>query len=382
MLAITVADDGAGADIDRLRQKIIDKQLATADLVNAMPESQLLKFLFAPGFSTATKVTEVSGRGVGLDVVQNVIREVGGTLRAVSQPGKGMSFHLQLPLTLSVMRALLVEVAGEPYAFPLARVDQVVTVPLEEIAVRDDRRSFLLDGQSIAVVPASQVWQLPESEVSANPLPVVVISDDDARYGVAVDAFLGERDIVVRPLDARLGRVPGIGAAALLQDGSPALIVDIEDLARSVDTLLIGGQGHDVPRSASDRSPTPRKRVLVVDDSTTMRTVARDILARNGYEVDVAEDGMEGWDAIRLGHYDLLVTDVEMPRMNGLQLVSLVKHEPWLLSTPVLIVSGNEREEDRRLGLAAGASDYLTKSSFREETFVHVVVNLIGEADG
>jgi two-component system sensor histidine kinase and response regulator WspE len=383
MLSLIVSDDGRGVDVERLRQKIIDKQLATAEAASALPDNQLLKFLFVPGFSTAEAVTEVSGRGVGLDVVQNMVREVGGELRAVSQAGKGMSFNLQLPLTLSIMRALIVDVAGEPYAFSLAHIEQVMTVPQAEIAVREDRSFFVLDGQDISLVSAHHVWQLPDPEVSANPLPVVILSNGDSRYAVAVDALLGESDIIVRPLDARLGRVPGISAAAFLRDGSPALIVDVEDLLRSIVALLGEGHALEVPRPAmDDRVAVARKRVLVVDDSETMRTVERDILARHGYEVDVAEDGMEGWDAIRLGHYDLLVTDVEMPRMNGLQLVSLVRHEPWLLSTPVLMVSGNEREEDRRLGLAAGANDYLTKSSFREETFVHVVINLIGEADG
>ncbi len=382
MLSITVSDDGRGVDVDRLRQKIVEKQLATAEVVSALPEDQLLKFLFVPGFSTATAVTEVSGRGVGLDVVQNMVREIGGGLRVVSQAGKGMSFYLQLPLTLSIMRALLVEVAGEPYAFPLARIEEVITIPQAEIATRDDRLFFVFDGQDVGLVSAHDVWHLPAPETPANPLPVVVVGDGASLYGVAVDTFLGESDIVVRPLDSRLGRVPGIAAAALLRDGSPVLIVDTEDLVRSIVALRGEVPTLDLPQPVDSRRPAVRKRVLVVDDSEVMRTVERDILARCGYEIDVAEDGLEGWDALRLGDYDLVVTDVEMPRMNGIQLVSLVRQEPRLLSLPVLIVSGNEREEDRRLGLAAGANDYLTKSSFREETFVHVVSNLIGEADG
>lgn len=382
MLAITISDDGQGADMVRLRQKVIEKQLAPAEVVGSLAEDQLLRFLFVPGFSTSQQVTEISGRGVGLDIVQNMIREVGGGLRAVSQAGKGMWFHLQLPLTLSILRALMVEVAGEPYAFPLARIDQVITVPQAEIALKADRRSFFVDGQAVSLVPAHQVWQLPAPEATADPLPVILLSSGGSRYGVSVDTFLGESDLIVRPLDERLGRVPGISAAALLKDGAPVLIADVEDLVGSIATLLGEEARTEVVPLAPSRPPTVRKRILVVEDTAAMRTVERDILTRHGYEVDVAEDGMEGWDAIRLGRYDLLVSDVEMPRMDGIKLVSLVKQEPRLLSLPVLIVSGNEREEDRRLGLAAGANDYLTKSSFREETFVHVVEGLIGAADG
>jgi two-component system sensor histidine kinase and response regulator WspE len=276
----------------------------------------------------------------------------------------------------------MVEVAGEPYAFPLARIDQIITVPQAEIAVKADRRSFFLDGQAVSLVPAHLIWQLPASEATADPLPVVVISSGASRYGVSVDTFLGESALIVRPLDERLGRVPGISAAALSKDGAPVLIADVEDLVRSVAALLGEEARAEVVPLVTSRPPPVRKRILVVDDMAAMRTVERDILTRHGYEVDVAEDGVEGWDAVRLGHYDLLVSDVEMPRMDGIKLVSLVKQEPRLLSLPVLIVSGNEREEDRRLGLAAGANDYLTKSNFREETFVHVVEGLIGAAEG
>jgi two-component system sensor histidine kinase and response regulator WspE len=381
MLAITISDDGQGADMARLRQKVIEKQLAPSEVVTSLAEDQLLRFLFVPGFSTSQQVTEISGRGVGLDIVQNMVREVGGGLRAVSQAGKGMWFHLQLPLTLSILRALMVEVAGEPYAFPLARIDQVLTVPQAEIAHKTDRRSFFMDGQAISLVPAHQVWQLPAPETTADPLPVIILSSGASRYGIAVDTFLGESDLIVRPLDERLGRVPGISAAALLKDGAPVLIADVEDLVRSVAALLGEEARTEVVPLATSRPRSVRKRILVVEDTAAMRTVERDILTRHGYEVDVAEDGVEGWDAIRLGRYDLLVSDVEMPRMDGIKLVSLVKQEPRLLSLPVLIVSGNEREEDRRLGLAAGANDYLTKSSFREETFIHVVEGLIGAVD-
>src|SRR5262245_58126699 len=335
-LSLLVSDDGRGIDVEQLRQAIIDKQLTTAEIARTLPDHQLLKFLFVPGFSTAEKVTEVSGRGVGLDVVQNMVREVGGELRAVSEAGKGMSFQLQLPLTLSIMRALIVEVAGEPYAFPLAQVEQVMTVPRAEIAVEGERAFFILDGQNVRLVSAQQVWQLADPKRAADPLPVVIIGTGAARHGVSVDTLLGESDIIVRPLDARLGRVPGVSAAAFLRDGSPALIVDVEDLLQSIVTLLGEEPTVEVPRLAvNGRMSVARKRILLVEDSETMRTVERNILVRHGYEVDVAEDGMEGWDAIRLGHYDLLISDVEMPRMNGLKLVSLVKQEPRLQSTPV-----------------------------------------------
>ena len=162
MLSITVSDDGRGVELEHLRQKIISTQLTTADMATALTEVELMEFLFLPAFSTKESVTEISGRGVGLDVVHEMAREVGGTVRAVSEPGQGMHFYLQLPLTLSVLRTLVVEIAGEPYAFPLARIDRALMLPKDDIDVVAGRQYFTIDGQHIGLVSAHQV-ELQES---------------------------------------------------------------------------------------------------------------------------------------------------------------------------------------------------------------------------
>jgi two-component system sensor histidine kinase and response regulator WspE len=195
-----------------------------------------------------------------------------------------------------------------------------------------------------------------------------------------VDRFLGERELVVRPLDARLGKVKDIAAAALMEDGSPVLIVDVEDLRRSVEKLISTGGLSKLACAADTRTGKARKRVLVVDDSLTVRELERKLLDSRGYEIEVAVNGMEGWNAVRTGNFDLVVTDIDMPRMDGIELVSLIRKDPNLKSLPVMIVSYKDREEDRRRGLEAGADYYLTKSSFHDETLVRAVIDLIGEA--
>jgi two-component system sensor histidine kinase and response regulator WspE len=193
---------------------------------------------------------------------------------------------------------------------------------------------------------------------------------------LAVDRFIGEFEMVVRPLDARLGKVPSISAAALMDDGSPVLIVDVEDLARSVETLLHGGRLRGLGRTKATQ--VAQKRILVVDDSVTVREVQRSLLRNRGYLVEVAVDGMDGWNALRAGAYDLTITDVDMPRMTGIELVSKIKGDPKLHALPVIIVSYKDREEDRMRGLDAGADRYLTKSSFHDETLISAVEELIG----
>ncbi|MEH2037396.1 hybrid sensor histidine kinase/response regulator [Nostoc sp.] len=380
MLFITVADDGRGIDIEFLRQAVISKQLTNPEMAAQLTEVELMEFLFLPGFSTTQTVTEISGRGVGLDIAHSTVREVGGTLRAISVLGRGMTFYLQLPLTLSVIRTLLVEIAGEPYAFGLTRIEEVLILSKSKIAVSENRPFFTINNQPVELILASQVLELASPAVNIESLSVIVISDRLNRYGLVVDRFLGECNLVVRPLDPRLGKVPNISAAALMDDGSPVLIVDVEDLVRSIAKVFSSGQLSQVNQSAHQAVTKTYKRVLVVDDSITVREMERKLLENNGYKAEVAVNGIDGWNAIRSGDYDLVVTDIDMPRMNGFELTSQIKTHAKLKQIPVIIVSYKDREEDRLQGLEAGADYYLTKSSFHDDTLLKAVIDLIGEA--
>jgi two-component system sensor histidine kinase and response regulator WspE len=379
MLHITLADDGRGIAVERLRELAVARGLVARAVADHLSELELLEFLFLPGFSTKEKVSELSGRGVGLDVVQSMVKAVGGSVRVATQPGRQTVFTLQLPITMSVIRALLVDIGGEPYAFPLTRIDQIVFCSHADIRTVEGRQYFDRDGVSIGLVLAAQILET-EATQPPDPMPVVVLSDRGQQFGMIVDAFLGERDLEVRPLDPRLGKVPDINSASLLENGNPVLIVDVEDLVRSIDNVLMGRRLSRIEFEKLAEQARQRKRILVVDDSITVRELERHLLQARGYAVDVAVDGMDGWNAIRSAHYDLVVTDVDMPRMDGIGLVSLIKADPARREIPVVIVSYKDREEDRLRGLDAGANRYLTKSSFHDTTFVDTIIDLIGEA--
>ena len=378
MLAISISDDGRGMDLEQLRQKVVNKNLVTKEMATQLSDAELMEFIFLPGFSTAKQVTEISGRGVGLDIAKSMAQEVGGTVRAVSQPGKGMSFHFQLPLTLSVVRTLLVEISGRPYAVPLARIEQIITVDEESICDVENRQYFTMNQQNIGLIAASQVLELPEAEPKTGAMSVVVVSDQSNIYGLVVDKFLGERDLVVRPLDPRLGKVRDISATSLLEDGSPVLIVDVSDMVRTIDAILNAGRISKVGSENVEEIVNQRKKILVVDDSITVREMERKLLENRGYSVDIAVNGMEGWNAVRANHYHLVISDIDMPRMNGIELVQNIKSHSRLHSLPVIIMSYRDRQEDRIQGLEAGADYYLTKSSFHDDTLIEAVANLIG----
>jgi two-component system sensor histidine kinase and response regulator WspE len=381
MLLIEVSDDGRGIDPETIRRAVIAKQLTTPEVAADLTEPELIEFLFLPGFTMKETVTEISGRGVGLDVVQTMIKEAGGGVRITSQPGKGTMISLQLPLTLSVLRTLLVEIGGEPYAFPLARITSAMKVPREQIESIEGRQHFRFGDQQVGLVPAHQILGVAESSCLNGELPVIVLGDKTNRYGIVTDRFLGERELVVRTLDPRLGKIKDISAAALMPDQSPVLIVDVDDMIRSIENLVSGGRIAHVARSGAAAAAKKRKRVLVVDDSLTVRELERKLIDSKGYEVEVAVDGMDGWNAVRTGNYDLVVTDVDMPRLDGIELVNLIKKDPRLNTLPVMIVSYKDREEDRRRGLEAGADYYLTKGSFHDETLLRALADLIGEAE-
>lgn len=379
LLLLELSDDGAGVDFEVLRACVVERQLVAADMAPRLSAEELLAFLFLPGFSLRKQVTEISGRGVGLDAVQHTVRALRGNMRLEAQPGSGARFSLQVPLTLSVVRSLVVQVGGEAYAFPLAHIERMLMLSPDDIDLLQGRQHFWHDGRHVGLVAASQILQCaPEGDGAS--IPVVVVRDNDMPYGITVERFLGEHTLNVMPLDARLGKIADVAAGALLDDGRPVLILDVEDMLRSIEKLLDTGTVGRIDAPARRADQRARKRVLVVDDSLTVRELQRKLLQHRGYDVAVAVDGMDGWHALRSSHFDLLISDIDMPRMDGIELVTLVRRDKRLQSLPVMVVSYKDREEDRRRGLDAGADYYLAKASFHDEALLDAVVTLIGEA--
>ena len=308
-----------------------------------------------------------------------MVKQVRGTVRILTQAGQGTRFLLQLPLTLSVVRSLLVEIGGAPYALPLAHVGSTLMLKTGDIELLEGRQHFAWQGRRVGLASGQQILHPGPPLARGARVPVVVIGDQEATVGLTVDRFLGEHMLVVQPLDTRLGKVKDIASGAVMEDGTPVLIIDVEDMLRSLEKLITTGQIEQLRHAGDGSRPARAKRVLVADDSLTVRELERKLLASRGYEVAVAVDGMDGWNALRTEAFDLLVTDVDMPRLDGIELVRLVKADPNLKALPVMIVSYKDREEDRQRGLDAGADYYLAKGSFHDDALLDAVLDLIGE---
>lgn len=388
MLSIIIEDDGRGVDVSRLKKKIIEKGLASADTVARLTESELIDFLFLPGFSTATKVTEVSGRGVGLDVVRDMLAGVGGVIRVENQCGQGIKFHLQLPLTLSMIRTLMVKVGGEAYAFPLSRIERSIMLPRDEILLVEGRPYFTFNDCNIGLFEAAEVLEVIAEGDHGDVVPVVVIGSKNQFYGVMVERFLGERQLVVRPNDPRLGRVQDISSTALMSDGTPVLIFDVEDFIQSINNYLSGESARRGHSEHSEHSELPGgekpaliksiPRILVVEDSMTVRETEKKLLAAAGYEVCTAVDGADGLQAARTGGFDLIISDIDMPRMSGLELLKQLRSDAKLAGVPVIICSYKSRDKDRQMGIDAGADVFLSKETIQMPVFLETVKKLLG----
>lgn len=363
-LVITVRDDGGGIDPEQIRERVLRRNLALQETVPGLSEAELLEFLFLPGFSTRDSTSLLSGRGVGLNVVQSMVQEAGGAVTVASSPGAGTVFRLTLPVTRSVIRVIRLLAGGEPFSVPMVRVDHVAHLEIEDDS---EKPEVQWNDRSHPIIVLASILGLANQPLPKGPVPLLF----SGGFAFTVDRFVDQAELSVRRLDPRLGKIPGVSAASLDENGIPLLILDMDDLIQTA----AGGPSSSAT-SLQDDSLAPH--ILVVDDSHTVREMERRLLARSGYTVSTAQNGQEAWNLLRLKEYDLLISDVDMPQMNGIELVTRVRANPRLARLPVIILSYKDREEDRKRGLEAGADFYLTKGSFDNGTFLQAVIDLVG----
>ncbi len=384
MLSLQLEDDGGGIDPVLLRQRAVERELLLPEQMASLSLEETWELLFLPGFSTRTEVSQVSGRGVGLDVVRSMVRESGGLVTLNSNLGQGTTFHLLLPITRALVRVLLVMVAGEPYAFPLARLDRVLCLPRSAVQTAEGKHYILLQGEPVGISWASQVFQVPgQTQREAEELTLVIIGERRRRHALVVDRFIGERSLVMRPLDARLGPVPGIQSVAILDEGMPILLVDIEGTLALLPRLNLRlAPPEAAPDTTADlAAPVSRvryKRLLLAEDALVLREWVRHTLSEQGYEVQVAATGLEAWRLLQQHHFDILVTDIEMPEMDGWDLLQRVRQSEALRRLPVVLYSSHGEDTYRLRGLELGADSYVQKQGMDTESLLRAVAALAG----
>lgn len=365
---IVILDDGRGIDVRRLEKSLVEKGLLSADKAARLDEASLVDFLFAEGFSTRDEATMLSGRGVGLDVVRHALADLGGTVRAEPRgPLGGAAFTLTVPLSVLTTRILLVRASENVYAIPTHSIARVAR------ASKDAMR--MVDGTPVVTVEGTDPLPLhflarilgARTQREADSHRVIVLDDGKRQFAVAVDEILEEQELVVRKLPWNLVSVPGVSGAVTLADGSVAIVVDVAHLFASRDA---GTERREASAA--------RTRILVVDDSMTTRTLHRNLLAGAGYDVVLANDGLEAWDRLRQEPLDMVVTDGQMPGMDGFELTRRIRGDARLGSLPVILVTSLARPDDIQRGLDAGADEYVVKGPLEQDALLTAVARHAG----
>ncbi|HKZ78617.1 MAG TPA: hybrid sensor histidine kinase/response regulator [Pyrinomonadaceae bacterium] len=374
---LCVSDDGAGINLAKVRAVAVKSGLVSQEEVDRLSEQEARELIFRSGISTSPIITDISGRGLGLAIVQEKVEKLGGTLLLESQPDTGVTFRIRLPLTLATFRGILVRVDRHLFVLPTTNVKRVVRVNEEEAKTVENRKTIHFDDQLVALVRLGDVLGLSTRSAAddfAGSAPVVVLGSAEKRIAFLVDEILDEREVLVKSLGKQLARVRNTAGATVLSTGKVAPILNISDLIESA----VKTTASPVRASlTAEEEAASRKSILLAEDSITARTLLKNILKSAGYEVKTAVDGADALTELKAGDFDLLVSDIDMPRMNGFDLTAKIREDKRLAELPVVLVTSLDSREDRERGMDVGANAYIVKSSFDQSNLLETVSRMI-----
>ncbi|WP_304639206.1 Hpt domain-containing protein [Pseudomonas sp.] len=378
-IVLQMADDGAGINLPAVRRKAIDRGLMDADA--ELTDQEVLQFILEAGFSTAERVTQISGRGVGMDVVNSEVKQLGGSMTLSTEAGQGSAFIIRLPFTVSVNRALMVYSGEDLYAIPLNTIEGIVRVSGYELEAyyAPDAPPFEYAGKRYDLRYLGDLLgtgQQPRLTGHSLPLPVILVRGSEHSVAVQVDALAGSREIVVKSLGKQFAVVPGISGATILGDGRVVVILDLLAVIRAQHAL------HSQQRMAAERAQSTSANVerptlvMVVDDSITVRKVTSRLLERHGMEVITAKDGVEAIAKLQDVKPDVMLLDIEMPRMDGFEVAMLIRHDQRLMDLPIIMITSRTGEKHRERARAIGVNEYLGKP-YQESQLLEVITRLV-----
>ena len=374
-IGIEISDDGRGLSLDNIKSTALRRKVCTEAELATMSEEQIHSLIFASGFSTRTEVTELSGRGVGLDVVRANVERLKGSIQVTSTPGNGCKFQVRLNTSLATTNVLIVEIDNTLYAIPLEFIQTMLTISRQDILAIEGSQTITFAGQPTSISWLADLLQLPRSRDKPsnnnNNLACIILQIGSDRFGVIVDALIDQQDVVLKPQSKLLKRIPNIAGATILGSGEVCMILNPTDLLHS----LRKGTWQDVSRQVEQVET--KNKLLLVEDSIIIRTQMQRLLKGAGYDVSVAVDGLEGFNKIQEEHFDVVVSDVEMPNLNGLELTTKIRQQSQYTHLPIILVTTLASPEDKRRGTEAGANAYLTKGDFDQKLLLDTINQLI-----
>lgn len=377
-VVVSVTDDGAGVNVDAVRNKAIERGLLTADV--ELIDRDIIQFILEPGFSTAETVSQVAGRGVGMDVVDSEIKQLGGTLEIASQPGKGSSFIIRLPMTLSISRVLLITVGGVTYAIPLLNITGIMRISHDEREklYQQDRRSYRWLNEEYDLLNMGEVLGTGQSNASnGKKQPLLLVHSGDVRVALEVDELIGNREIVVKPLGRQFATLHELSGATILGDGSVVLILEIPALIRSGLMKVHDEAGTVTAPVVQEVQEDTRPTIMVVDDSITVRKVTTRLLERNDMHPVTAKDGVDALTVLEETVPDVMLLDIEMPRMDGYELATHMRNDSRYKHVPIIMITSRGGEKHKQRAMEIGVNRYLGKP-FQEDELLQNINELLG----
>lgn len=378
-IEIQISDDGAGIDVEKLKETALRSNFISPEEALNLSDQEALKLIFHSGMSTSPIITDISGRGLGLAIVQEKVEKTGGTASVETSLAEGTTFRLALPITLATFRGILIRLGEHLFVLPIMNVYRVARVRRNDIKMVSNQETISVDEETVELVRLEEVIEL-ELQKSRTIEPqtkeyyhVVILAQAHKKIGFVVDEILHEQEIIVKPLGRQLSRIRNIIGAALLGTGKVVPILNVSDLLKSA-------KFNDISRSPvaqADEVQAKKKSVLIAEDTITARMLLKNILMAAGYDVKTAVDGADALRALRNEEFDLVVSDVEMPRLNGFDLTTRIRADKKLAELPVVLVTSLDSREDRERGIDVGANAYIVKSSFDQSNLLEVIRRLI-----
>ncbi len=373
-IGIEISDDGRGLDLESIIQTAVRRKVRTQAQLAAMSQSEIQSLIFASGFSTRTEITELSGRGVGLDVVRANVERLKGSIQVASTPGNGCKFQVRLNTSLATTKVMIVELNQTLYALPLEFIQTMITLPRDDIYEIEGKPTITFEEQLISITWLAHLLQLdtPENYTTGrHNLACIILQIGDERFGVIVDDLIDQQDVVIKPQSKLLKRIPNISGATILGSGEVCMILNPPDLLHS----LRNGTWQNVTRSTE--SVATKNKLLLVEDSIIIRTQMQRLLKTAGYDVTIAENGLQGWQKVQEQEFNIVLSDVEMPQMNGLEMTTKIRQHSQYAQLPIVLITTLASPEDKRRGKEAGANAYLTKGDFEQELLFQTLNQLI-----
>jgi two-component system chemotaxis sensor kinase CheA len=373
---ILISDDGAGIDIAKVKTSAVKVGILSQEEAGRLNEQELISLIFLSGISTSPIITDISGRGLGLAIVKEKVEKLGGIVSCESELNVGTTLKIILPMTLATFRGVLIRLDGQLFVLPTTNVDRTVRIKHDEIRTIENKDTISLNGRTIPYVPLHAVLELPQKENKSEGhefVTVLVLGTAEKRIAFSVDEVLNEQEVLVKNLGKQLSRVRNIAGTTVLGTGKVVPILNVIDLMKSA----VKASAVPFKTAVAEKEVKAKRKILVVEDSITARTLLKNILETAGYNVKTAVDGIDAFTVLKTEDFDSVVSDVDMPRMNGFDLTAKIRSDKKLVDLPVVLVTALESREDRERGIDVGANAYIVKSSFDQSNLLETIKRLI-----